>query len=244
MNKLDRSGFAALASILGLDGFAEHEWKSPQNLGKPVTGNSASTIHLSPDISRARVNTMKFAMNKGTPSYLLSSYLASRIPTLAESLVKTRFWWIGEKMHPRLMIYDSVTNLLWNANPDRSTATAAEAKKSIATIKLVEISGWRLPVKEEISSFAKATENPLQRGSLYSLCEEFYWLCEAGRIDLQKGYFGVARDDIGRVICCNSLFAKSLHQELIFSALEKDWELRPCGKDEADDLLAPISLNP
>lgn len=173
---------------------------------------------------------------------MLSSYLASRIPTLAESLVKTRFWWIGEKMHPRLMIYDSVTNLLWNANPDRSTATAAEAKKSIATIKLVEISGWRLPVKEEISSFAKATENPLQRGSLYSLCEEFYWLCEAGRIDLQKGYLGVARDDIGRVICCNSLFAKSLHQELIFSALEKDWELRPCGKDEADDLLAPIRI--
>lgn len=160
--------------------------------------------------------------------------------SLPQWLDQKRFWWIGDDSAARVMLYDSSSRLLWDANPNKdANVNVVDAKKQVAGIRIGGISGWRLPLNQEIIDFSKLARNPFKSGSANRLLRIDFWCTSSNRIDLDNFNLSGA-DSAGRVLACNDFLADADPQQVIQTAIEKSWSLRACDVADAPDLMQAL----
>jgi len=209
------------------------------------TGPTGSAID-NPDVKFPLLPNQSFLMQNMIPPYLYASYLAEETARLAKKLTEKRFWWIGDVNNSQIMIYDSATRLIWDADPDISKAVDiinGKSESKLSQLNTKQLDGWRLPEKEEITDFSSALGNPLQKGIPYRLLNKDYWLCADGRIDLDRMRGNLDKSATGAIIGCNDFASGISDEKFIYHAMNKQWQLRACGQQNAADLLAPLLQN-
>lgn len=118
----------------------------------------------------------------------LEQNYAHQIATFASSLSnRSRYWMIDNGK----LIYDSKTRLLWDGQPNNAnyydvSYRADEHKAGLLKRQLPMMLGqFLLPSKAELMEVAK-NGFPLRAGSNYQLQNNYSWLVQGGRIDLNS----------------------------------------------------------
>ena len=175
---------------------------------------------------------------------LFSLFCADESKKIQTQLLSYRFYWIGneDKTAPYLMIYDTVTRLLWDAKPQAVQKYALNvAKKVTSEMNIGSLTGWSLPNKEQLTEFASAKGCPLLSGTKYRLLDQCLWLTGTGAIDLDDGYWKNIPQDQGHVLAVNQSFSESVAL-FIENAIRHKWTVSACNKTNPKDLLAPLKL--
>ncbi|MGI9213735.1 MAG: hypothetical protein ACR2HF_14795 [Methylococcaceae bacterium] len=182
-------------------------------------------------------------MNDKVPEHIMKTFRHANAEEFEKQLLQTRFWWVGEgEKNNRLMIYDSQTDLLWIAHPNKDTSWSLKAALTQAEqTSLCGFETWRLPMPEEIIAFAQGDKNPLQTGKKFRLLEKDYWMTTQGRIDLDNGNHGNINSTASApFIACNAFFSKKSASKFILYVLQKNWWLSSCSEQKITDLLMEI----
>lgn len=168
---------------------------------------------------------------------------AQLMDSAARSLQQKRFWWVGgstgASFDKRMMLYDSVSKLLW-VPPDADAACIGVLPaRSLASMSRVGgLSGWRFPANQEVIDFSSQPSNPLRSGSSCRLLNNFAFFTSSHRIDLDDfslwnlGYSGV-------VTLCNDLLSKCDSNQVVQAMIERLWSLHACDASGAD-ILQPL----
>ena len=91
-----------------------------------------------------------------------------------------------------LATLQSQTGFLWNNDSSDNAYYLNDAKKIVAEGRWAGLSGWQLPIKEQLNVFATANNNPNRAGIQYRLIkknssEDFRWMTNSGRCDVDDG---------------------------------------------------------
>lgn len=171
------------------------------------------------------------------------TFRSKLMDSAARLLQQKRFWWVGRSagasFDKRIMLYESVSKLLW-VPPDADAACIdLLPARSLASMSRVGgLSGWRFPVNQEVIDFSSQSNNPLRSGSNCRLLKNFAFFTSSHRIELDDfslwnlGYSGT-------VILCNDLLSKHDPTQVIQAMLERLWSLYACDAPGAD-ILQPL----
>lgn len=164
---------------------------------------------------------------KIVPDSVYKRYIARLAQVVAESLSGQPFWWVSTS-EQKVMIYESHSRLLWDANPELDAAFyVADGIKRAARLNTGNLSDWRLPNKTELTALARNTANPLHEGIKGRLRDKYNWLTTDGTIDLDD-YQTVSR--LGAVLACNDLLKGKSNVELAGIAVQRGWQIHDCAQ--------------
>ena len=83
---------------------------------------------------------------------LKANYLTQQLNQSSSLLDKGMFWWVvnAADVSKKLMLYDTQSGLLWDANPGLVTISSLEdGKKEASAMTLGKLKGWVLPSQSE-----------------------------------------------------------------------------------------------
>ena len=165
--------------------------------------------------------------------------LAEQKQLAAEQLTQHRFWWLGIKEDSHRMIYDRKTGIIWDGQPDTSQQYIVnQVQKNLVSLSIGGLKQWCLPTKQELVDFA-SSKNELKSSSyVYRLKEQDMWLCDKGRIDLDRCPSpSIYADSAGCVLACNRFASNLSSEQFVEVAIKAGWQLRVCSQQDAPDVL-------
>lgn len=170
------------------------------------------------------------------PDFLLGAYLRRHALRLAAGLTTAAFTWFEDASGAR-MLYQAATGRLWVRTDKKCRLDEAHAEVAAARFGLLH--GWRLPTKDEITSFAKAAGNPMSKGKRYRLYEAYSWLSAQGAIDLDEECFTTDVSKTADLLVCHDEIP-GLPGNLISLARENGWKLLKSSETGDADELATL----
>lgn len=156
---------------------------------------------------------------------LLENEAFSNLLDLAEAFKAVRWWWVDQNK----MIYDASTGLLWDAKPTTDAQVAfSNAKQSCAKKNISGLSSWCLPDKSQLHHVATDSSFPLRSSQEYRLLGQYAWIVQEGRIDTDKGCWGVQDYNSGFMLACNKILqSKKTISSFLKTAVERNWSVKP-----------------
>lgn len=148
-----------------------------------------------------------------------------------------RFWWINNDE----MIFDRETGLLWQGKPDLSKSYSYnaqnQANQDLASLALGSLEGWCVPLDQELKSFLKDKNFPLQKGPHFSILDTQFWLtadkqvCNLHSTKIDNNSWSGAK-----VLAVGTLFKQKQKTEIILNTfIAKDWKIEPYDPKLSDD---------
>ena len=145
------------------------------------------------------------------------------------------------KAHPFLHVQDAgnkyqatlqtANRQLWAYLHQGDNFYLNDGKTKTSESRVAGLSGWRLPTKEELESFAKADDNPHREGQIYRLHGRCYWLTADGRCDVDTGCWGVDSNNIGHIFATHNHWKNLSTEALLVDLADRGWQLvSPDGK--------------
>lgn len=149
------------------------------------------------------------------PLQKLSDFLVSHPFAYVESVTSQK----------RVATLHTRTRLLWNNELSNKAYSLADAQKLVLQGNWIGLRRWKLPSKEQLSTFAKAAKNPYRGGNAYRLMrvndESVYnWMTDAGACDTDDGCWGVSTTGECFVFAVNSQWESCSDAELVVSLSE------------------------
>lgn len=180
---------------------------------------------------------------KSFPARLYRRYIENLTKSLIERLEKQPLWAIHQESSDRcLLIYESATGLLWDANPDKENRLdTVSANNAVIACEKADLKGWRMPDDDELKWFAKTAKNPMSE----KLLKLVNWFSSRGIVDLDSSGFSNRfgnRFSIhlsAYLLPCHSLLIDKDKVELINQAIQRGWRI--CSYSEPGDIL-PIEM--
>lgn len=207
-----------------------------QKMAFPVDGSN-SIKHA--EVADKRPNNMH--STDFPPQFLLQADCNQnnqKAELLATALANTPFTW-GQDSAGNWILYEASTGMLWFAQKDKFL-TLEEGKKAAAKARFGDLSGWRLPSKDEITRFVKTINNPMRNGQPYNMYDLDTWLCLEGEINTYIIHsFRVSSFGSGALLLCHE-GAKTSPKNLIKLAIENGWTLPEKGQQGGPDRLAAL----
>ncbi|MCG5525880.1 hypothetical protein LRB11_13210 [Ectothiorhodospira haloalkaliphila] len=133
------------------------------------------------------------------------------------------------------------TKLLWNDEASDKDYTVTKAKSHLREARYAGLSGWRLPTKNQLQSFATAPYNPHRKGREYWLAkrdgdETFRWLVAGGSCDVDAGCWTIESTSQGKIFACHLQWAESGEAKVLADIVQFDLQLvTPDGKNKFPD---------
>ncbi len=169
------------------------------------------------------------------PRFLLTAYLKTQISQLETEIERTSFsWW--QNRDGNQILYETATGLLWYADDDGTEYTSDERIKRAAAARIGGVSGWRLPIANEILALTKIVENEMMVGVKCWLQEGFSTLYRLKVHDWSKELFEhqVSSNDF-----CRQLYvhegAHNSTSSLIRMMLTHGWTLLGNGEENSGE---------
>lgn len=118
-------------------------------------------------------------------------------------LKKHDFWFVGTKSNPKLMVYETASNLLWLPVSVQELFNRAQSISKIKTnpSPIGEPTNWRLPTPLEIKEFASRSNNPL--GQKTKLLGFYRWITQSGSLHLSNDTLSTA--GTGHILACSEI---------------------------------------
>jgi hypothetical protein len=141
-----------------------------------------------------------------------------------------RYWWINDGE----MIFDQETGLLWQGKPSDKTyhySYQNQANQDLLPLKLGGLSGWHVPLDQELKNILKPKSFPLKSGSSFRICDYHFWLTQNNQvIYLDDSSLINSSWSSARVLAVNSCFkTKPSAAEAFNVFFQKKWKMRPHG---------------
>lgn len=125
-----------------------------------------------------------------------------------------------------LALLHTRTGRLWFAETgDIPYYELNEGKAKAAELWSAELLGWRLPTKDELKSFASASDNPYREGEDFCLFGQWLWLTDDGCCDVSKGSWRTDRSEPGFFIACHDHWVGESPETLLVELASKGWHL-------------------
>ncbi len=106
-----------------------------------------------------------------------------------------------------------------------------DGKTKAAESRVADLSGWLLPTKEDLESFAKADGNPHRGGNRYRLNGSYGWLTASGYCDVDDGCWGVSSGGCGLIFATHNHWETFSTEALLVDLTDRGWQLvSPDGK--------------
>lgn len=155
------------------------------------------------------------------PKFLLGAYLRRQAVRLSTDVMTADFTWFKDRAGNR-MLYQAADRRLWRHVAQQ--CKLYEGRQAAAAANFGGLQGWRLPSKDELTSFAGILANPMRQGQRYRLHHLCYWLCAQGRIDLDELRSEVVLSEPGNLILCHDV-GPELSDNVLALALENGWTM-------------------
>ena len=172
-------------------------------------------IKLQPDDAKA--------LNADAKAFRAALYQKSMADAV-DLIHSTRWWWVDGKN----MILDTQQGQLWAGDISADPYFLENAKKYAGELSRSGLKAWRLPTKAELEKAAKASDFPLRYGIEYCLKGLAYFMVAMGRIDVDKGCWGVDPGGAGYVLACNPFFIQNDKAQMVTECAQRGWSLTPC----------------
>lgn len=159
------------------------------------------------------------------------------ISSLRQFLKKNPFSYVINKKSEIQATLHSKTRLLWNNDASNQEASVENASALLKKEQFAGLSGWELPNKETLRSFATADNNPYQSGQLYRLRtvaggSTFNWLTNAGVCDVDDGCWQTTVISSGRIFACNPYWKEAQSEvTMLLDMAQRGWRLRSTLSD-------------
>ena len=176
---------------------------------------------------------------------LKANYLTQQLNQSSSLLDKGMFWWVvnAADVSKKLMLYDTQTRLLWDANPGISNTYSLENGKIEASkLTFGSLKGWVLPSQDELWNIAGKNGFPLHQGSNRQILDRYGWLCSTGYVDMNNNNFNPYGS--GYVLCCNRRVAQQTKEQFLQFCLTQQWDLISCENPSIKPLLSSFSPTP
>lgn len=118
----------------------------------------------------------------------------------------------------------TATRRLW-ATTGEQTFSSSDGKILVGGITWGGLSNWRLPTKDYLESFAKASGNPHSQGQPYRLNSYDIWLTVMGGCDVDNGRWTVSGQQSGRVFACNNHWTDTRIDSMLADLAARSWQL-------------------
>ena len=138
------------------------------------------------------------------------------------------------KAHPFLFLRDkdggylatlhTTSGHLWTCLEKSANLQSFAGKALAETCSVAELTGWRLPPKNELKAFACGEGNPHQTGQKFRLYGSNTWLTAGGCCDVDDGYWGVV-DCAGKVFACNHHLTEMVPRQRLAELVKRGWQL-------------------
>ena len=138
------------------------------------------------------------------------------------------------KLHPFLSLRDkdggylatlqTTSSHLWTCLEKGRELQLAEGKALAAASHVAELTGWRLPTKDELRSFASGEGNPHRVGQPYRLYGSCDWLTAGGCCDVDERYWSVG-DGAGKVFAHNRHWTAMSPRQRLAELVKRGWQL-------------------
>ena len=122
------------------------------------------------------------------------------------------------------------TKLLWSNATTAKQYSLKDGSVVVGAGRWADLSGWLLPSKDELYSFASANGNPYRTGKAYRLLaaenpSAYCWLTIQGRTDTDSGCWGIS-DSPGYIFACHPLLKNASDIEISIEMIRRGWTLR------------------
>ncbi len=176
---------------------------------------------------------------------MLQASLDTSIEKLAESVKKQAFLHVRTPHHAvgeRAWLYDKTSGLLWRHANDGIHRIAQDAAQMLKSQPKVGGAHWRLPAPNELRVFAwERSGNPWRRGAGGRLLDEWAWLSNGGRMDLDHNQLSATADAAQNLAGVVDIFANDF-PAFIRQAVEQQWGLYIA--DDSPNLLKAMAGTP
>jgi hypothetical protein len=184
-------------------------------------------------------------MTTPTLDKLEAKYYNQQLDSLAPQLATSPFWWVVSAANPasKLMLYDTNTRLLWDANPKTDkTYPLADGKQQVSSLSLANLKDWRLPTQAELWDIGGSQGFPLHAGSYRYIHDARFWLCSTGRVDMYNN--DLSPPSSASIFCCNNISRKKTAKQFLEFCLTNQWELFSCTDANTKQLLQTFNASP
>ncbi|MBB1488626.1 hypothetical protein [Oceanospirillum sediminis] len=135
---------------------------------------------------------------------------------------KQRLYFIADPEKNELALFDTHTNLLWDAQPEVHSTISMNCNKSNDQIKL-QLDTWKTPSKKELGEFVQLPNNPLLMMNRRIINNSTVWITLSGSVNLcdNPSSWSSNPNGNGRLLSCRSvpieqLITLALNQGLVF----------------------------
>ncbi|PHR55787.1 MAG: hypothetical protein COA47_13665 [Robiginitomaculum sp.] len=163
---------------------------------------------------------------------LPSAELSQCIENVEKAFTEIRYWMISKQETDKsVILFDSKTKLLWEFNPTVGTNYSIDDAKGITReLKLFDLQDWQLPSQSQLWSLAENIENPCHVGVNYRLFGHWDWQTLSGRMYLEEED-RILDQSTAKILPVNELFINNTTQQIIETALDKNWVFKAHNKD-------------
>jgi hypothetical protein len=184
-------------------------------------------------------------MTTPTLDKLQAKYYNQQLDSLAVQLATSPFWWVVSAANPasKLMLYDTNTRLLWDANPKTAVQySLADGTKQASTFSLAGLKNWRLPTHSELWNIGGKPSFPLHQGTNRRILNQYWWLSSTGRIDMDNN--NNESSSAGCIFCCNNIAIQKIARQFLIFCLTNQWELISCTDANTKPFLQAFDASP
>ncbi len=138
-------------------------------------------------------------------------------------LKKHDFWFVGTKANPKLMVYETASNLLWLPVAVQELFNCDQSIRKIKTnlSPIGEPTSWRLPMPVEIMEFASHANNPL--GQKPKLLGFYKWITQHGSLHLSTNT--LSKSGTGHILACSEILKGKHLTDILWLVQSKAMQL-------------------
>ncbi|POZ50733.1 hypothetical protein [Methylovulum psychrotolerans] len=176
---------------------------------------------------------------------LKAKYRNQQLVSFAHQLAASPFWWVVSAANSaaKLMLYDTTTRLLWDANPKTDKQYLfTDGNKIVSTFSLADLKNWRLPTPAELWGIGGSSGFPLHEGDYRRILGQHPWLCSTICIDMDNNRSSFSAT--GYIFCHNDIAIQKSAQQFLHFCLTKQWNLLSCTDTKAKPLLQSLYASP
>lgn len=176
---------------------------------------------------------------------LNAKYREQQLHNLSKQLATKLFWWVVSTVDTskNLMLYDSQTSLLWDAEPKTDNKySPTDGKQQASAFSLANLKNWRLPNQSELWNIGGKSGFPLHEGEHRRILGTYAWLCSTGYVDMDNNNTNASSS--GCIFCCNEIVAQKTTKQFLELCLAKQWNLISCTDAQAQPFLQNLYATP
>lgn len=173
-------------------------------------------------------------MTRSASSHARDGFMSNLRSQCASIIAASPYWLVGFPEDPQKMLYDTRRGVMWDYGELSSeTYNQFEAAEVIESKRIMGTGPWRLPSREELTTFAYSDGNPLRQG----LEDQEFWFTTEGVIDVFSE--GIFVGGFGAVLACSDQVSPLDTQDFVTYAIRHGWRLTPLDGRFTED---PLSI--